>query len=125
MAEHCKIDQGKMLLQILFSVLLTFELVVISIYLINIGSDKLLTQIIRVVVTLTLVLLTYRGSRISKWILVGYMMFNSLQGLEKITGGGDYFMICLIGVYTIIPLIILFDGNVSSFLEKQKTRNVR
>ena len=123
--EINNINQGKKILRILFSILIVFQVGIIAAYLINVGDDKLLIQTIRFVFTLTLILLTYRGSKKSRWILIGYLVFSALQGFERLTQENNHLMICLITLYTIVPIIILFSDSVSEFLAEQRLKNIR
>lgn len=123
--EIDKTNQGKKILQTLFGILIVFQLGIIFSYLINVGNEKLPIQIVRFIITLTLVLLTYRGNKTSKWILVGYLIFNSVQGFGRLSGLDNYLMICLIALYTAVAITILFNGNISEFLAEQRLKNAR
>ena len=120
-----KINRGRKLFGLLFLLAMAVQVTIVVIYLIKIGPDKLSIQIFRIFLTAVFFGLTYFGSRLGKWGLVGFFIFTSVVGLGKIKSINDFEMIALVGVYIIASVLIIFNPHIANFLEEQKLKNIK
>ena len=124
--ETNKIVKGKTLFLILFTIIIIFKLAIATLSIIKLGSYSLDPLFFEILLTVGLFILTYKGSRTIKWVLLAYCVFNSVRAFSKINSTEDFLMVGVGGLYIVVAVMILFNSNISGFLEGQKNnKNAR
>jgi len=84
------------------------------------GQSALATRVARILLTLLLMIMVYRGSVIAKWIAVvlyGAAVVVALPGALV-----SWLLLALLVNYAVFLLLLLFSADVRAFLEQQRAR---
>jgi hypothetical protein len=76
-----KAKTGKIKLICIASLFLLSQISIFSAYVWRIGTDRIDSQVIRLLITLLLVTGIYRGLKFARLLLVAYLLFNALGAI--------------------------------------------
>jgi hypothetical protein len=118
------IQKGKREIILLFTAALLLSIGIIISYNIKIGSERLPTQLFRICFLLMLMLFTYEGYGLAKWILNFCYIFFSLDiFLNRIHFSNmDYFYLFMGFFYAFIPVWLTFSKNINFFLNAKRNK---
>ena len=78
--------------------------------------------------TVLLMVFTYQGSKIAKWLLTGSYLFGAVfifqnQLMGSVSGLMFELYVLMFGFYCFFPLYLQLSGNIGKFLDHQKSKH--
>jgi hypothetical protein len=84
------------------------------------GQSALATRVARILLTLLLMIMVYRGSVIAKWIAV--VLYGAAVVIVIPGALASWLLFALVVNYAVFLLILLFSADVRAFLEQQRAQ---
>lgn len=119
------VKKGKNIVIGIICILLGVELLTILLYFFSIGSGKIGTQVVRVLLTGALCFFVYNGQNWAKWVTVVLMAIAALTGLIGTLSVMVYPLLGAISfiyfiIYTTVVILLLAPKSVKEFMEHQR-----
>ncbi len=123
-----RLKRGKTELVILCTIALSGSLFIIAMYNYNIGHDKLLFQILRILLSIFLMLLTIDGNKVGKWLLLFTFIYSTLEFAKNfrfiLLNHWFTWIFVFIGIYNVFFIIyLLASKNINLYLNDKYIQN--
>ena len=126
-AHAVELEQGRIVALRVIGLLATLSVAASALYVVNVGTDKLLQQAGRLLITLLLGLALFRGARWARNVILGLIVLSGLilvPGLLTGLGAGNLsgalFLLLVLAAYGWVALMLLRSKALAAFMASRR-----
>jgi hypothetical protein len=124
------IERGRKLLIINIALVLTISVATIAFYASNVGTGRLPTQVVRLLITIGLCWGLYRGSKVARYLMAVLLSLGfalALVGLPAVLRSGNAGGILIVGsmvaAYFFVAATLFWSSSIVAFQNHQKDKS--